>query len=137
VCDVWSTEVEMKTTDWIAACGIDCEACEIRRLPFDDDAAKACVTWYREMGWLTADEGAEEALARNMTCNGCRGDRSVHWSVKDGKICWILECCVDGRGLAHCSECEGFPCARLAEWSKENDGYRRAFARLGEMARGL
>jgi len=126
----------MTDEQWIAACGLDCGACEIRRLPFDEKAADVCVAWYREMGWLADEEGVEEALARGMTCNGCRGDRSVHWSAGDEGICWILECCVDQRGHEHCSECEEFPCTRLGEWSKQNDGYRKAFARLREMSRG-
>ena len=127
----------MGRDEWIAACGLDCEACEIRRLPFDEKAAEACIAWYRQMGWLTEEEGVEEAIARNMTCHGCRGDRSVHWSASDNEICWILECCFDRRGHEHCSECEEFPCTRLVEWSKQNDGYRKAFARLKEMAPGL
>jgi len=47
----------MGNHEWIAACGLDCESCEIRRLPFDEVAAEACVKWYREMGWLTSKEG--------------------------------------------------------------------------------
>ncbi len=121
--------------DWIAACGLDCEACEIRRLPLDEAAAEACVSWYREMGWLAGNEGVEDALARNMTCRGCRGDRSIHWSVGEGRICWILECCVDRHGHEHCSECVDFPCARIIEWSKQNDGYGAALARLRQMHR--
>ena len=124
----------MNTTDWIAACGLDCEACEIRRLPFDEKAAEACITWYRQMGWLTEEEGVEEALARDMTCRGCRGDRTVHWSVNDDGICWILECCVDHRGHENCSQCCEFPCDRLVKWSKQNDGYGDALARLRRMA---
>jgi len=91
------------------------------------------VKWYREMGWLTSEEGVAEALERNMICNGCKGDRSVHWSVSDDQMCWILECCVDQRGYVFCSQCEGFPCDRLTEWSKKNDGYAKAFARLKAM----
>ena len=127
----------MGKNDWIAACGLDCETCEIRRLAFDEAAAEACVAWYREMGWLAAEEGVEEALARGMTCNGCRGDRSVHWSVSDQGTCWILECCVDRNGHDTCSQCVEFPCDRLVEWSNQNDGYGKALARLKEMAPGL
>ncbi|MBU0595323.1 DUF3795 domain-containing protein [Candidatus Bipolaricaulota bacterium] len=121
---------------WIAACGLDCEACEIRRLPFDTDAAAVCVAWYREMGWLTEADGVAEAIARKMTCCGCRGDRGLHWSVSDEEICWILECCVDQRGQEFCSQCAEFPCERLAKWSQQNGGYRRALERLRRMNRG-
>jgi hypothetical protein len=124
----------MTDSNWIAACGLDCEACEIRRLPFDENAAATCVAWYRKMGWLGEEEGVEDALAREMTCRGCHGDRSVHWSVEEDGICWILECCVDRRGHEHCSECEEFPCEHLVDWSKQNAGYGRAFGRLEQMA---
>ena len=127
-------EFEMTDNKWIGACGLDCETCDIHRLPFDEVSAGVCVAWYREMGWLTDEEGVKEALARKMTCHGCRGDRSVHWSVREEGTCWILECCVDQRGHKHCSECEEFPCARLIEWSKQNEGYARAFNRLEEMS---
>jgi len=119
--------------EWISACGLDCEACEIRRLPFDSEAAEVCVAWYREMGWLAEDEGAAEAIERKMTCCGCKGDRAIHWSVSDGKICWILECCVDQRGHEFCSQCTEFPCERLVGWAQQNDGYGQALERLRRM----
>ena len=123
------------SSEWIAPCGLDCEACSIRRLPFDEQAAKTCVDWYREMGWLSATEGRDAAVERGMICNGCRGDRAIHWGVDaDGTVsCWILACCVDEKRLEFCSDCGDFPCDRLAEWSKENDGYSKAFRRLTMM----
>jgi len=121
--------------EWIAACGLDCESCTLRRLPFDDDALAECEAWFRDMGWLKASEGKAEILDRKMYCNGCKGDRSIHWSVDaDGCVsCWILGCCVDRNGLDFCSQCDEFPCDRLTEWSKENEGYAAAFARLVSM----
>ena len=116
-------------TEWMAACGLDCESCSIRRIPFDDEALKECVVWFREMGWLKEGEGKAEILERGMYCNGCKGDRTVHWSIS----CAILECCVDQRNLSSCSECGEFPCQRLTAWSKTNDRYAEAFARLQKM----
>lgn len=120
---------------WIAVCGLDCEACSIRRLPFDEAAAKTCVDWYRKMGWLEPTEDASSAVERGMYCNGCKADRTVHWSVDDdGTVsCWILACCVDQKRLEFCSDCGEFPCDRLVDWSKENDGYTEAFRRLAAM----
>jgi len=120
---------------WIAACGLDCESCSIRRLPFDEGVADEVVDWYRQMGWLQPAEGRDEAVERGMTCRGCRGDRSVHWSVgNDGTgSCWILACCVDTKGLDHCSDCGEFPCDRLVAWSKGNDEYAKAFEGLRSM----
>jgi len=114
---------------WIAACGLDCEACEIRRVPFDAEAAQAVVAWFRKMGWLQDDQGLTEILTRRMYCQGCHGARGLHWSPD----CWILHCCVDDKGLVTCSECATFPCDRLQEWSTGNDGYAKALQRLEQL----
>jgi hypothetical protein len=113
----------------IAACGLDCGPCEIRRVPFDEAVGQGVVTWYREQGWLEKDEGLEQVLSRGMYCMGCHGQRSLHWSPD----CWILQCCVDGKGLQHCSECDVFPCERLQEWAGEKEGYAQALQRLQRM----
>jgi hypothetical protein len=38
-------------TQMMAVCGLDCGACEIRRAPFDSEAARSVVAWFKEMGW--------------------------------------------------------------------------------------
>jgi hypothetical protein len=81
------------------------------------------------MGWLSEGEGVAEAAAKKLLCPGCHGDRTAHWSPD----CWILQCCVDQKGLRHCSECPDFPCERLVAWSESDDWYSRAFARLRRM----
>jgi hypothetical protein len=115
--------------DMIAACGLDCEACEIRRVPFDPQAAESVVAWFKSQGWLAESEGVSQVLERSMYCTGCQGDRSLHWSAD----CWILQCCVDERKLRHCSECELFACDRLVDWASQNEGYTAALARLRQM----
>lgn len=117
----------MPTDDtMMAACGLLCGSCDIRRMPFDDESARVTIDWYREMGWLTMDQGVKEAFEKNMVCTGCHGDRKTHWSSD----CWILKCCVDEKHLRYCHECSDFPCNRLVEWSKQNEGYAKAFERL-------
>lgn len=113
----------------IGACGLDCGGCEIRRLPFDEEAAEAVLQWYRREGWLGPEEGIRQALERGLVCEGCRGDRELHWSPD----CWILECCVEKRGLKYCSECGKFPCARLLDWADGGEAYGEALERLQEM----
>lgn len=124
--------------EWIAACGLNCETCNIRLIPFDDKACEGCAEWFREMGWLEPEEGKAEILERGMYCRGCKGDRSVHWSVDDdGTVdCWILDCCIDQKGLAFCSECAEFPCERLTDWSKKSEEYAAAFGRLQTIRAG-
>jgi hypothetical protein len=110
----------------MAACGLDCGSCEIRLAPVDPAAAKAVVDWFRQQGWLAGDEGMAQVIERRMYCTGCLGDRDTHWSAD----CWILDCCVDQRGLSNCSECEAFACDRLVEWAGQNEGYGAAPGRL-------
>jgi len=44
-------------TRLIAACGLDCTDCDIRKVPTDAEAADRVVAWFGKMGWL--DEGDE------------------------------------------------------------------------------
>jgi hypothetical protein len=120
--------------EMLAACGLDCGSCVIRRLPLDDEGAEACVAWFRKMEWLTADEGREEAIERGMYCQGCLGDRAIHWSVDEDSVCWILECCVDQRGLQNCAHCQEFPCDRLVDWASGDNAYATALERLRGIA---
>ena len=113
----------------VAACGLECRTCLIRLVPEKGQAAEKAIAWYRKMGWLKEDEGITEALERKMYCNGCHGDRSVHWSAD----CWILKCCVDEKGLQHCSQCGDFVCDRLEKWAAGDKAYAGALARLKEM----
>jgi hypothetical protein len=116
-------------TELLAACGLDCGSCEIRRAPSDPVAAQVVLDWFRCEGWLAEGEGMAQVLERKMYCTGCLGDRDTHWSAD----CWILACCVDQRGHRNCSECEAFACARLVEWAGQNEGYAAALARLREL----
>lgn len=115
--------------NWGAACGLNCETCEIRLAPHDADAAEGVMKWFRSMAWLKEDEGMDEVIERRMYCTGCHGSRETHWSAD----CWILICCVDDHNLNNCSECETFPCDRLLEWSGENKSYEAAFAGLNAL----
>lgn len=110
----------------MAACGLDCATCEIRLAPTDPQAARVLVDWFRQEGWLTADEGMPQVLERKMYCCGCLGDRAIHWSAD----CWILKCCVDDKGHANCSQCSAFPCSPLEAWAEQNAGYTAALKRL-------
>lgn len=119
----------MREPKMIAACGLDCGSCSIRRLPFDAEAAVEAIGWYRQQGWLKEDEGVAEAIERKMFCCGCHSDREAHWSAD----CWILHCCVDANSLEHCCDCATFPCDRLVEWSRSDESYGKAFDRLRRM----
>jgi len=111
---------------WMAACGLDCETCEIRLAPFEPAAAEVLVNWFKSQGWLAENEGMSEVIERKMFCTGCLGSRATHWSAD----CWILACCVDQHGFENCSQCVDFPCDRLVAWSKENESYKQAVENL-------
>lgn len=114
---------------WIAACGLDCQSCEIRLAPTDPAAARVVIAWFREQGWITEREGMKQVIEQKMYCTGCLGDRQTHWS----NDCWILKCCVDQRGFTNCSLCEEFPCDKLVVWGQQNEGYTAALARLRKL----
>lgn len=114
----------------IAACGLDCAECDIRKIPFDDEAAERMLQWFKAEGWLEKTAGVTEVIAKGMYCQGCLGDREVHWDSG----CWILTCCVDEHGLENCSQCEDFPCEGLTNWAAGNPGYKVALDRLHSMA---
>ena len=116
----------MESINPIAVCGLDCTGCPLLKAATDEAAAQDLVGWFKHEGWIEEQEGAAEIMARGPYCQGCRGDRSIHWSAN----CWILKCCVDDRGLEFCYECEAFPCQRLTDWAKQNDQYTQALDRL-------
>jgi hypothetical protein len=114
--------------EMLAACGLDCGSCPIRRIPFDADAADQMVAWFKQMGWLKEAQGVADAIERRMYCNGCRGDRSVHWSGN----CAILLCCVDEKHKQHCGQCsELMSCDKLEAFaSDEHAHHKEAVDRL-------
>lgn len=117
----------------IAACGIECSQCTLRRASLGDlDAAEGLAKWWRSEGWMKEDEGATEVVARGPHCLTCRGDRSKHWSPD----CAILKCCVDDKDLEHCSECDLFACEQLEAWAQGNERYTQALSRLRSMRDG-
>jgi hypothetical protein len=114
----------------MAACGLDCGSCEIRLAPTDPAAARYIMDWFKRQGWLSDGEGMTQVIQRKMYCTGCLGDRDIHWN----RDCRILKCCVDQRGLSNCSECDDFACEWLVDWSRQNEGYQAALARLRQLS---
>jgi len=114
--------------EMLAACGLDCGPCPIRRIPFDAEAADKMVAWFKQMGWLKEAEGVAEAIEKKMYCNGCQGDRSAHWSGN----CQIMLCCVDEKHKQHCGQCaELMSCDKLEAFaSDEHEHHKEAVERL-------
>jgi hypothetical protein len=106
----------------IAVCGLDCTDCDMREATTNPQLQRRHADWFRQ-------ELGQDVKPEDIHCAGCKGDRSMHWSAD----CWILQCCVDSRGLEFCSECDEFPCPRLEEWAKGSMRYGRALDRLRAM----
>ena len=109
----------------MAACGLDCEECEIRLASDNPELASRISDWFHR-------HGSPEVVPEHVRCSGCKGDRAKHWSAD----CWILLCCVDKRGLEFCYECQAFPCVKLNEWAETDNRYKEALNRLKEMKKG-
>ncbi len=113
----------MKQEDqMIAVCGLECGSCDILQATNDPKIAQRIVDWFKK-------ERNEEVKIEDVRCSGCKGDRKKHWSPD----CWILQCCVDKKGLEFCHECEDFLCQKLEQWAETNKGYGEALNRLKEM----
>jgi uncharacterized protein DUF3795 len=109
-------------TEMLAACGLDCGPCPIRQIPRDAQAAEGAIAWFKEMGWLQAAEGVAEAIERKMYCNGCQGDRSVHWSDN----CRVMLCCVDEKHHQHCGQCEALMrCDKLEAFAGDGQAHHK------------
>ena len=120
-------------TSLMAVCGLDCAPCDIRLIPLDDQVAQRMIGWFKQMGWLKEDEGIKETLERTMYCQGCRGDRTVHWSNN----CPMLLCCVDDKHLAHCGQCnELSTCPHIDAFANQDPNrHGGAVERLKQIAR--
>ncbi|MBN2556430.1 MAG: DUF3795 domain-containing protein [Anaerolineales bacterium] len=116
--------------DWMAACGLDCSECDIRRAGIDPAAADRVLIWFRHAGWLEEGEGIDVLQPRLPLCSGCHGSLETHWSPD----CWILKCCVEEHGFHTCAECNQFPCDRLTAWSQERPSYAVALERLHQIS---
>jgi len=107
----------------LAPCGLDCGACDIYQAAHDPAAAERLAEAFRA-------EGRADAVPEWFQCQGCLGDRRVHWSAD----CSILTCCVDEHGLTSCADCDRFACQRLEEWATRSPRYGAALERLRRMA---
>lgn len=109
-----------------AVCGLDCTTCPISRATYDPDAADLLIGWFKEMNVIGRDEGVQELMDRGPYCEGCRGSRAAHWSPD----CYILQCCIDKRGLSSCHLCDDFPCDYITHWAAQEDKYAEALRYL-------
>ena len=115
----------------LAACGIDCTECASYRATMEQDleSAKFLVPWYKNMGWIGENEGAEAILMKNPLCKGCWDSTEDCFFKRGGGNCKIRECCVE-KQINHCDECIDFPCDLYMKFANINDFYKSAKERL-------
>ena len=115
----------------LAACGIDCGECASYKVTVSNDiqAAELLVDWYRGMGWIGQDEGAEAVLKKNPICYGC-------WDITEDCF-WQCGCgtkdfrvCCTEKSIRHCGECGDFPCKEYLHFADMHEGHKKAMENL-------
>lgn len=109
-----------------AVCGVNCQECAIYKAPFESQAADLLLSWFKEMNVIGRKQGVEDLMDAGPYCKGCLGPRANHWSPD----CFILQCCVDEKGLSSCHKCADFPCGYLKDWANQEDKYIEAYQYL-------
>ncbi len=107
--DMTVIEVDQKKP-MIAACGLNCDECQIRKAANDREYAEQLAAQWRQ-------SGNQEAAADWFKCQGCRGTDELVWSDN----CKIRQCCIKTKELENCSYCGQFPCSFVEKFEK--DGY--------------
>jgi hypothetical protein len=110
----------------ISACGLNCNECDLFKLPTDKSIQDKMIPYFRKQTWLKEDEGIETIIEKGMYCKGCSVDKKAFWS--DG--CKIAICCKDEKELNNCSECAEFTCAILKEHENKGGKYRTGIEHL-------
>ena len=111
----------------LAACGIDCNECGQYKVTLyqDREAAEDLVPWFRQMGWIGKNEGAEAVLKKAPLCNGCWAKTGVVFCGCPG----IRTCCQE-RQINHCGECDVFPCKKYIKWVDGLEHHEKAMEHL-------
>ena len=71
--------------------------------------------------------GVDCAVCPDLAEGRCPGCRQTDW--KPGETCFPVACCRE-KGLPFCGLCSGFPCADMAEFYRESEGHKQAYARM-------
>ena len=98
--------------DYLGACGIYCETCDIRVAGKTGDRAAQG----RIANWIV-ENCDTECAPEQIRCGGCWGPRATHWS-DDCKV--ML--CATSRGVKLCTDCSKYPdCDTLESFYRGGD----------------
>jgi len=117
----------------MAACGIDCAEFGSYKATMNQDMESAAqlIDWYRGMGWIGENEGAEAVMKLSPLCKGC-WDPMDECFFKGCANCILRNCCVE-KQLDHCGECADFPCAQYKEFAAWPEHHQTAMERLSSL----
>lgn len=112
--------------DYLGACGIYCETCDIRVAGKTNDRAaqKKIADWIVENCNVECDPS-------QIHCCGCRGPHDEHWSAD----CKVMLCATE-RGVQLCADCVEYrDCGTLETFYKGGDyeSARQTLARISEV----
>jgi hypothetical protein len=112
--------------DYLGACGIYCEKCDIRVAGERRDRA----TQERIANWIV-ENCSVECRASQIHCGGCWGPLDRHWSAD----CKVMLCARE-RGVTLCSDCGEYPeCETLESFYRggEYEAARATLSRISEI----
>lgn len=104
-----------------AACGINCNECNLYNAGHDMKAAESLVEWFKGRGWIETNENAEAVKKMAPFCNGCWKKSDVQWCGD----CDLRMCC-EKKELNNCGDCSDFPCEKYKEWANNVDHHKKA-----------
>lgn len=115
----------------LAACGVDCSECGQYKVTMEQDfkAAESMVAWFRSMGWIGENEGAQAVMKKAPLCKGCwNTTEDCFWKCGCGSKDFRI--CCEERRINHCGECAEFPCENYKEWTEWHETHKNAMAYL-------
>ena len=117
----------MKEKLKMAACGLDCNACDLYNAAFDEKAAGNLVGWFKSEGWIEKETAAEVMTKAPFCEGGCWSTEGEHWF----RDCKVLNCCKE-KNIEHCAECDTFPCSDIASFceGEEPTHHKAAYEKL-------
>lgn len=112
----------------LAACGVDCNECASYKVTMERDinAAELLVDWYRSMGWIGENEGAEAIMEKAPLCKGCWHTPNDDCFFKCGCGSRDFRICCTEKQINHCGECNEFPCEDYKEFASWHEGHQKA-----------
>jgi hypothetical protein len=112
--------------EYLGACGIYCESCDIRVAgETGDSAAQELIA-----DWIVENCNTE-CHPEQIQCCGCWGPHDKHWSAD----CKVMLCATD-RGLKLCADCSEYPgCDTLETFYRGGDyeSARSTLTRISEI----